>query len=1523
MSTTTTTPTPSAAARLALHDVLRRWEPAAGPKGFEGLIAHALAEATGLTFRLARSGAQFGRDAATPNAPFSIAMEAKRYKESVPLQELVGKAALAAGVLAGGIDVWALAATVEVSEPTQRQLEEILDGQGITLLTLDWTDAGLPPLAVLLAAVRTEVVAWATGLLDPLQLADLTAGLDDIAGDPDFDARLSDLQAQLSPALLGIDAFRSKSGEWCERNFASSKLAQRNFSQFLTPLETPALIADRPTTQTAIGAALDTAAADVEGDSVVAVLGGDGSGKTWSVANWWLAAAPRPILMLSVGRIADQLSETEEAFEMLARLAAHQDSRRDAPTIARWRRRLERWSQGGDTRSRFVVLVDGLNETSGKSWAAILRTLMPAVHSLGGVVVTTCREGYWNRDVADRLPAYVTVVPVHIQNYNDEEFADVLGKNGVDPAALPARLNQFMRNPRICALALRLLPQLSSIEDLSIDRLLLEYWRHRLRERDDLIGHNDEDFRDLLVRHAREYRARPGTDFDRNEWRSRSGASQRQDGRDLAHDLSDIEEGQFFDSSSRRYQFREETLHFALGLLVADELGAAARDGVEDLDEALDGIIDPIRGFDTVGDILTAAIAVATLDADYPRRGIAALTSGWMSLQNLGDDASEDLVTYVAARPDPFIDAWETRHAERDDGRFLQLLLHAAKRDGVAEAFKARMNRWLGTWSRRLPDYGDGPSRARRQEEHDARVEARLAQMTETERRFLAERCTEMPASAGLASAAALFLYGRALAEFASGIVAFAFVYTLAGNTHSPYEDLSWVVRLNRIDPAEVAAAVRSEIAELTRGEPSEHALEAAACALRLLGLLDAEQEAQAISPRADRVFYRNDRPDPLDPATDVPEGVEELTQRIAGLEADQTWSGMWTTSEDHELERNRDLLIRFDPAGFRNILDTLARSVATRTDMPLRQLGWHMPWLSQVMSEEAVAATRQRIADIKENPALVPDGDENFVTGMLVEGVMPTLDAGQQLDLLQSLPARAPYYFRYAALAKPLSGAESASRLEQVMDADPRILERTLLFLASSTTDVTDELREMVAECLASDDAEVSAAAAEFARNRNDAGLDDVVMALDAPPREVKSWRASAVRSAIASAIGRRGRNDLVEKVPVEHLDWVAARLPAARDRLADTIVTIIDDLVEPLSVDDPRDAIIVLEVGEDPAETRMNLVDRGEKRPDDPGAAIEALNEEMSDASGAKFANRRQLLSDQVDRFMASLMSEGAIAFARRPYTIGLAELANEQSERYAGWLRTILRTEDHRVLRQLQNLGFALAKNYAEIDPDLAAMVLAHLWSVESHVVVQVGDAKHEFRYLALFSAASSSEIDKLRLDAYLGALDDREIERLTLAAVAAGANEWLDRFIDERLASSTPADHALAITTASFRPANAHSDELLGRDWGRGFLGGAASAARARYDRAAHSAHWFALAAAANDPHERWRFMELGIASADRRQLLTPSPRRNPEFRLVGGDMPQRLGKAAEKASENAAKTFLGQRRPTSLINEVMR
>src|SRR5689334_6361758 len=109
-----------------LRDVLLSLPPS-GAAGFEGLVAAALTELTGLLFRLAKSGSQFGRDASTSSGPFSIAMEAKRYATDLSLEDLAGKAVLAAHALEDDVDLWVLAATTEVAEGTVRGLKEILE----------------------------------------------------------------------------------------------------------------------------------------------------------------------------------------------------------------------------------------------------------------------------------------------------------------------------------------------------------------------------------------------------------------------------------------------------------------------------------------------------------------------------------------------------------------------------------------------------------------------------------------------------------------------------------------------------------------------------------------------------------------------------------------------------------------------------------------------------------------------------------------------------------------------------------------------------------------------------------------------------------------------------------------------------------------------------------------------------------------------------------------------------------------------------------------------------------------------------------------------------------------------------------------------------------------------------------------------------------------------------------------------------------------------------------------------------
>ena len=1371
---------------------------------------------------------------------------------------------------------------------------------------------------MLLAAVRDKLGDFATLHLDTYKHSALAAGLADIATDPGFEASLDQIRRKLAPGLIGLDAFRQRNESWAEEALGSRQQAQRHFSQYLVPLEHRDLTADRLGLRLAIGEAVERARTDAEGDTLVLVLGGEGSGKTWAVVNWWLSTDTRPILLLSIGRIAEQLSPGADPIAMLARLAAHQSGPRDATAVTRWGRRIQRWSQSAPSRDRFVVLIDGLNESSGKAWASILRDLMPAVRDLGGVVVATCREGYWNREVGSRLPAWITPARIEVNDYNDVEFAEVMNRNGVDSTELNPRLNAFMRNPRICALALSILPRLAGVTNLSVERLLMEYWRHRLQERDDMLAHNETDFRDLLIRHAREYRAREGVDFNRNDWRTRSGAATRDDGRDIRNDLTEIEEGRFFDGVSNTYRFRPESLRFALGLLVADELQERIQGG--GADEALARILEPIRGFDAVADVMTAAIAVGVMDAGYPDVGIAALVVAWISLQNHVEDAFDDLIPHIAERPGPFLDAYESRHTDRDDGPFLRFILGAAAaRDSVRHALDLRVVRWLGSWTRALPESADGPEREHRQADRNQQIDAKLGSLTPEERWWFDQNCPELARPIGLAMAATLHLAGRAQTSFASGLVAFAFASKVGGPFDMPYDELAWVLRLNRVDPAEFAVAVRESVACFSTEQSSDMARQAAALSLRLMGTEDDEDVAEALQARQSLKVFGQPGPDPLDPANGRPEGVEQAAARISAIDPTTMWNHMSTTAEDHDLERGMESLLRFEFATLREFLDRVARTVTSRIGLALRQLAWRLPWLSPLLESETIEAVTQRIADIGANPSLAPSDDARWITGLMVEAVLPAHDGARQLDLLQSLPHDAPYYLRYSHVAKPLTGDEATGRLAAVIDGGSEVLKRTLIFLAGSTVDVTPELSELIIRCFRRADDEVVAAAAEFARTHDDAIIDAAVLELPSPEDSDRTWPCRTVAAAISTAIARRGRADLVENIPIEHLDWVAARLPAALDRLADTIDATVHMLAGGVAVEVPSDAIMTLEVEQPETPVRISLEDRGEEFEN----SFEGLNAAMSDTTGARHVNRRRLLGEQLERFLDSLSSAGALIVARRPFELGVDLIALRQAERYAGWLHTILATSDERALRNLQNVGFALAQHFAAIDAALSAQTFAHLWRTDPHVTVTMGPAKHPIRYMALFTALSSQEIDVLRGSALEKASNDGELERIVLAAEAAGAGGWLAGFVDARLRSDSPADRALAITIASKRTMNPHSDDVLGRNWKRGFIGGAATVGRSGYTRAQHSDYWFARADEADDPRQHWRYTELAIAAADRRQLLETASRVSPAMRLMGGDIGPRLGKAAEKASSEAQKTLFGWEKPTGLLAQILR
>src|SRR5687768_13135332 len=82
-----------------------------GERGFEGLIGVTLGAITGITFRLACSGSQFGVDGRPTYNADSICFEGKRYDGDIDRSDVLSKVAELSIRDTGEIDLWVLAAT--------------------------------------------------------------------------------------------------------------------------------------------------------------------------------------------------------------------------------------------------------------------------------------------------------------------------------------------------------------------------------------------------------------------------------------------------------------------------------------------------------------------------------------------------------------------------------------------------------------------------------------------------------------------------------------------------------------------------------------------------------------------------------------------------------------------------------------------------------------------------------------------------------------------------------------------------------------------------------------------------------------------------------------------------------------------------------------------------------------------------------------------------------------------------------------------------------------------------------------------------------------------------------------------------------------------------------------------------------------------------------------------------------------------------------------------------------------------
>ena len=361
-----------------------------GENGFEGVFREALSRISGVPFRLAKGGAQFGIDGAAAYEEDAICFECKRYKEEPPYTDLIGKIEQLSSHKDEADLLWALVCTASISTQLAGGLREKAARDGIEVLILDWTGAP-PPLVVVLAKAGTPVIDKIVALAEGVGKKELEEVFEAIRRQDGFETQVDKILRRLNAAETATIRAAEKNRQWFADRFKDARLALLDLGQPLAPNGAKVSYMTRDDL-------VSQAVAQLQRGEPVVLLGDEGCGKSWLAAKiieqqeaHTLAALFRADAEQLLGSV-----NSGQAIDLLARQLIRQtgDDPNETRLLTRWRRRIDAW-HGRVRPRRFLIVLDGLNQRPEKDWGRIIEVFRLLSEQAGGRLLVTCRSHYF------------------------------------------------------------------------------------------------------------------------------------------------------------------------------------------------------------------------------------------------------------------------------------------------------------------------------------------------------------------------------------------------------------------------------------------------------------------------------------------------------------------------------------------------------------------------------------------------------------------------------------------------------------------------------------------------------------------------------------------------------------------------------------------------------------------------------------------------------------------------------------------------------------------------------------------------------------------------------------------------------------------------------------------------------------------------------------------------------------------------------------------------------------------------
>ena len=678
-------------AQKHLHQALCKLE-ATGSVGFEEFMASALSEFTGQDFCVAKSSHQFGTDVrSVPHNFFRVGVEGKRYGQStsLPVDHLLYKIADASSAPVP-VDVWILAATRRIDVSDRERMHAFGERNGIGVIVLDWPNglAELHAFGAICASVLTTCKKYLT------QTESIESALQAIRESAEFEEKRSRVLKRLTRADVGYQNAKKASQIWMKTAQSSLANARSRLGGHHNLGQSEFGVIPR----TEVNERLDTWYRG--GESIAALLGDEGIGKSWAALNWHnqlkSSEGGAPLTIFLSAKRVDQ----SDVRRTLARALRKQTG---ILSESFWERRLALWESRANDCDCILILVDGLNENFNfAGWAEWLQPLFE--DHLSGMyrVLLSCWPNWWKGELSNLANLTPNPREIEVNGFNDTELDALLAAMKMQRSDFAPDVLELMRIPRLSSLVAKHGDTLKDSGDVTAERVVYEDWKDRRTRRGTTTGLSDEEMREFVAELGNKLKDDISQVITRKEVIQSLSKESGKTSLELKSAITEISSGAWLKPGSKPNTFRvsKARIPFVLGATLVSEVVGETEVSV--IAGTIAGFLDPLKGHRLGAATLRAAMSIALIQSNTGLGVRNTILARWLSERNFGVDDFEAFWRLADLDPRLFLSFakrfWLARSGSplRDEV-LIAGLSNAANFESFGLELTRHLTSWLGT----------------------------------------------------------------------------------------------------------------------------------------------------------------------------------------------------------------------------------------------------------------------------------------------------------------------------------------------------------------------------------------------------------------------------------------------------------------------------------------------------------------------------------------------------------------------------------------------------------------------------------------------------------------------------------------------------------------------------------------------------------------------------------------------------------------------------------------------------------